>query len=162
MQSFLDKLKFAFNKETPDSEIIGEVKFYENSIPYFSVKMRGCSTYVDINAEDIVEKFTNKFNQNDIKKATKVFMKYRTLLRLVSIEKNFAILYNQKDGSYNLLDLSDNLFLRSLDLDLLRPEDAFKLGIHFERMRFEKDRKLFNLTKSGNNITQLRLVASDD
>lgn len=162
MLSFLDKIHDLFKSRSHDAEIIGEVKFHDNTTPYFTVKMRGCKTLVDINSEDIIEKFTNKFCQKDIRNATKAFMKYRSLLRLASIEKNFAILHNKTDHSYQLIDLSDNLFLRSLDMDSLRAEDAFKLGIHFERMRLEKDRKLFNLTKSKNNITPLVLVESDD
>lgn len=51
-----------------------------------------------------------------------------TLLRLVSIEKQFAIFYYQKDETYFLLDLCDNFILQHLDLDLLRPEDVFKIG----------------------------------
>lgn len=162
MPSFLDKLNQFFKHRTSDAEIIGEVKFNQSSNPYFTVKMRGCKTLVDINAEDIIEKFTNKFCQTDIKNATKAFMKYRSLLRLASIEKNFAILHNKSDHSYQLIDLSDNLFLRNLDMDSLRAEDAFKLGIHFERMRLEKDRKFFNLTKTKSNITPLTLVETDD
>jgi hypothetical protein len=161
MLSFLDKLNDLIGRHSPDAEIVGEVRFHDDSAPYFTVRMKGCKTLVDINAEDIVEKLTNKFTQNDIKNATKAFIKYRSLLRLASIEKNFAILYNNKDHSYQLIDLSDNLFLHNLDMDALRPEDAFKLGVHFERTRLEKDRKLFNLSKTKNNITHLTLVESD-
>lgn len=162
MPFFLDKIRQFFKASNADAEIIGDVRVHEDNTPYFTVKMRGCKTLVDINAEDIIDKFTSKFGQIDIKNATKAFMKYRTLLRLASIEKNFAILYNNKDHSYQLLDLSDNLFLRGLDLNMLRAEDAFKLGIHFERMRLEKDRKLINLTKTRNNIVPLTLVESDE
>lgn len=163
MPYFLDKISQLFKRQTPDAEIIGDVRLREDGIPYFTVKMHGCKTLVDINAEDIIDKFTSKFSQLDIKNATKAFMKYRSLLRLASIEKNFAILYNNNEHSYQLVDLSDNLLFRSLDLNLLRAEDAFKLGVHFERMRLEKDRKLFNLSKTrSNNITKLVLVESDD
>jgi len=161
MQSFLDKIRAVFKHSSPDAEIIGEVKLHEDSTPYFTVKMRGCQTLVNINAEDIVEKFTNKFGQVDIKNATKAFIKYRSLLRLASIEKNFAILYNNNDHSYQLIDLSDNLFLHNLDIDSLRAEDAFKLGVHFERMRLERDRKLFNLTKAKTSVPYLTLVETD-
>lgn len=162
MLSFLHKIKNIFKKENTDAEIVGEVKFHDDSTPYFTVKMHGCAVLVDVNAEDVVEKFTDKFSQKDIKNATKVFMKYRSLVRLVTIEKNSAILYNPKENTYQLIDLSDNLLLRNIEIDALGAEDAFKLGIHFERMRLEKDRKLFHLTKSRNNVTPLKLVESND
>jgi hypothetical protein len=161
MQSFLDKIKNVFSKSVPDSEIIGDVKFHPDNTPYFTVKMQGCPTLVDINAEDIAEKFFNKFNSCDVKNATKIYMKYRALLQLAIIEKNYAIFHNRKNNTYQLVDLSDNLFLRDFDLDTTRPEDAFKLGIHFERMRIEKDKKLFNLTKNGNSVSYLKMVKSD-
>lgn len=163
MRYFLGKITEFFQHKSPDAEIVSDVKFHDGVTPYFLVKMKGCQIPVDINAEDIIERFTNKFCQTDIKNATKAVMKYRCILRLASIEKNFAILYNHAEQSYQLVDLSDNLFLRSLDINLLRAEDAFKLGIHFERMRLEKDRKLVSLNRSSrNNVTKFTLVQTDN
>lgn len=162
MRFCLSKIKTMLTRKKPDAEILGEVKFHRDNIPFFTIKMRGCNTLVDIDVEDIIEKFTEKFSSTDIKNATKIFMKYRSLLRLVSIEKNTAIIHNKIKNSYHMIDLSNNLFLHETDIDSLRSEDAFKLGVQFERMRLEKDRKLFNLTKSSNNISQLKLVKSND
>lgn len=162
MLSFLNKIKSIFFKKIYDAEIIGDIKFHQDGTPYFIVKMHGCPTLVDINSEDIVEKFYYKFSQQDVKNATKAFMKYRKLLKLAIIEKNFAILHNKQEDSYQLVDLSDNLLLRNIDLNEIRPEDAFKLGIHFERIHVEKDRKLFNLKKFTNNISHLKVVTQDE
>ena len=162
MLSFLNKIKSIFSNKIYDAEIIGDIKFHHDGTPYFIVKMHGCQTLVDIHSEDIVEKFYYKFSQQDVKKATKAFMKYRKLLRLAIIEKNFAILHNKQEDSYQLVDLSDNLLLRNIDINEMRPEDAFKLGIHFERMRIEKDRKLFNLRKVVNNVSYLKVVSQNE
>lgn len=162
MRYFFAKLINLWNKKAADAEIIGDVKFYADNTPYFTVKMHGCHTLVDIDLETIIEKFTDKFSSREIRNATKVFMKYRNRLQLTSIENNFAILHNKKDDSYQILDLSDNLLLRSIDLNLLSPEDAFKLGSYFERMRQEKDRKWLNLTKASQNLIPLSLVTNRD
>jgi hypothetical protein len=60
-----------------------------------------------------------------------------------------------------LIDLSDNNLPNELNFDFLRPEDAFILGAHFERVRLEKDKELLNLKKSCVNVRQLKLVKSD-
>lgn len=162
MPYFLDKILKKFAGTSPDAEIVGEPKLQEGNSTYLTVKMRGSNTLVDIDVEDIVERFTDKFSQSDIRNATKILMKYRSLLRLASLEKKFAIFFNNLDKSYQLVDLSDNLFLRNFDIDTLRAEDAFKLGVQFEKMRNEKESKLPPINKERNNITPFAVVESED
>jgi len=160
MPSLLSKIIKLIKRNIPDSQIVGDVKFHQDNIPFFTISMDGCNTLVDINAEDIIEKFTDKFSQSDIKNATKAFMKYRCLLKLASIEKNYAILHDKNNNRYQLIDLSDSNLPYSINFDLLKSEDAFILGTHFERERLEKDRRLLRLTRSGQNVKKLALVKS--
>lgn len=162
MLSFLNKIKIFFSSWIFDATIIGGVNFNNQKVPYFIVKMRGCQTLVDINAEDIVEKFTSKFSQLDIKNATKIMMKYRSKLHLVSINRNYAILCDKTKNDYQLVDLCDNLLPKTLDFDELLSVDAFNIGMHFERIRYQKERRLFHLTKVGKNVTQLKLVKHNE
>lgn len=162
MLLFLNKIKNFLKFQIPEAQILGELKFHSLNTPFFTVKMRGCNALVDIDVEDIVNKFTGKFSQHDIRNATIAFMKYRNTLKLVNIEKNYAILQDQKENSFHVMDLSNNLIMHQFDFDSIKTEDAFKLGIQFEKIRLEKDKKLFNLTKSTCSIAYLKLVKSND
>lgn len=162
MRLFLNKIKNFLKLQIPEAQILGELKFNPHNIPFFTVKMRGCNALVDINAEDIVNKFTDKFSQLDIKCATIAFMKYRNVLKLVNIEKNYAVFQDQKENTFHVMDLSNNLIMHHFDFNFIKAEDAFKLGIQFEKIRLEKDKKLFNLARSACPIAHLKLVKPND
>lgn len=163
MFSFLNKIIVSgFIKHRFNAKIISDVKFSLHNSPIFLVKMRGCKTPVDIEAEDIIDRFINNFDSSDIKIATIAYMKYRSLQKLVSIERNYAILSNNEDHSYQLVDLADARALRNINFEIIKSEDSFKLGMHFERLRQEKQTKTLNLVKSENNTVKFRLVKSNE
>lgn len=162
MPSFLSRLILNFFGCEPDAKIIGDVKFYSSCIPYFTVKMKGCRLPVDISAEDISEKFTLKFNQEDIKKATKVCSRYKKLSKLLSIEGYNAILYGAADKSYQIINIYNDNLAQTLNFDIIGADDAFKLGVHFERMRQIKNRNLMDMTKQATHSAPLYLVNADD
>jgi hypothetical protein len=124
--------------------------------------MRGCKTLIDVDAEDIIERFTEKFSSTDIKNATKIVMRFQNILKLVNLEGSLAILHNKKENSYQIIDLSDGSFMHKIDFDSISAEDAFKLGAQFEKICLEKDRKLFELTKSSQSVSIIKLVKSNE
>jgi hypothetical protein len=163
MRSFLNKFKINLSpKKIFDAEIISDVKLSENRMPYFVVKMKGCKIPISVKADDIIHKYILKFNQLDIQIATKAYMKHKNMFSLVGIDSNYAILCNKENLNYEVLDLSNYSSIKDAIIDYLNPEDAFKLGVHFEKIQIENDRKLYLSTKKISNPPYLKLVSEDE
>lgn len=158
MLSLLAKIKRFFSSNNYNAKILGDVFLENGKVPHFSVKMNGCNMPIDISAEQILERFADKFSQSDVVIITKSYMIHKSKLVLLSIENNYAILSNNQNNALSIIDLKDNLSTSKIDFDNMDAHDAFTLGIEFEKIRNEKDKTLFKLTKNSNNISKLKLV----